>query len=568
MRNKTWIKKDNKLVVSIIFNVGEGVLNGSSLGIVFLTIDSIIKGRFELQKILNLSFILGLIFTLRMIMYSIGYTLGHIGGSSTAKDIRIFLGNKIKNLPLKNFFEYKKGELINVITQDVKNYEDILSHKVGDIAKNMALIFISLLFLTSMSTLVGAINIVLALLIAPFLVLSTKLVSKYGARKQEILNDNVSDLVEYIEGIQTFRSYGLGGMKNTHINKSLKSISDISYKFESKVVPAGNLYRIILDFSMPITIMFGVFSFIEGRLTISEYVICVILSYFISQLMGKLYIDLISYKNLMLSKKSMDNLVFQNEESIVSYDFDIKRYDIVFDEVVFGYENTQRVLNKINFNINQGELTAIVGASGSGKSTILNLISKYYEVEKGDIKIGGISIKNIHSKDVLKNISMVYQDVFLFNDSIKNNIRFARENATDDEIVYACKLANCHNFILGLDRGYDTLVGENGSKLSGGQKQRISIARAILKDSPIILLDEATASLDIENELCVKEALLNLLNKDKTVIMIAHNLPLIRNADKILVIENGQVIEEGKHEDLISINGRYLKMWDSEIILN
>jgi ATP-binding cassette subfamily B protein IrtB len=565
MEKSVWIRRDKKLTVSIILNVIEGLLTGSVLGIVFLTIDSLFKDTFEISKLTNLCILLAGIFIVRLLLYSIGYTLGHTGGSSTARNIRIFLGKKIKNLPLINFSKYKTGEFINIITNDVNNYEDILGHKIGEIAKNITLVVVTLLFLSTINPIIGSINIVLAFLIIPFMVLSAKLVTKYGGMKKDILDDNVSDLVEYINGIQTFRSYGLGGVKNDKINKSLKDISDISYRFESKVVPVGNLYRIIMDLSMPLTIVIGGAKWLTNDFGSPEYIICVILSFFISQLMGTLFIDLTTYKNLMISKKSMDSLAHQEEDNYSENNFEPQNYDIEFKNVSFSYVENNPVLNNVSFKAKHGELTAIVGDSGSGKSTILNLISKYYEADSGNIKIGGFCTKYINSEKVLESVSMVYQDVFLFNDSIKNNIKFAKPSASDIEIIEACKASNCNNFIKDLEKGYDTFVGENGNRLSGGEKQRISIARAILKDSPILLLDEATASLDIENELYVKDAISKLVKEDKTIIMIAHNLSVIKNADNILVVGDGKILEQGSHEKLIKNKGKYYSMWMSEV---
>ena len=243
---------------------------------------------------------------------------------------------------------------------------------------------------------------------------------------------------------------------------------------------------------------------------------------------------------------------------------DLTSYDIEFKNVDFFYEKGEKVLDNLSVKIKNNKFTAIVGDSGSGKSTILNLISKYYEPTKGIITIGGHDISKIAAERVLEKVSMVDQEVFLFNDTVKNNIRHARLSATDEEIIQACKEANCHEFIMEMSNGYDTEIGENGNLLSGGQRQRLSIARAILKDSPIILLDEATANLDIKNELAVKQAILNLMKKDKTVLMIAHTLSIIKNADEILVVGNGKIIENGTHEKLLLNNGKYKEMYIAE----
>ena len=239
-------------------------------------------------------------------------------------------------------------------------------------------------------------------------------------------------------------------------------------------------------------------------------------------------------------------------------------HEINFDNVDFSYVPGEQVLKHATFTVPDQKLTAIVGDSGSGKSTILNLIAKYYEADGGTISIGGKPINHVAAERVLEQISMVDQDVFLFDDTIRENIRHARPNATDEEIEAACREANCDGFIRKMEKGYDTPTGENGNLLSGGERQRISIARAILKNSPILLLDEATASLDIENELAVKQAIANLLKEKKTVVMIAHTLSIVKNADQILVVSDGKIAEAGTHDELLAKGGKYAAMWNAE----
>lgn len=234
----------------------------------------------------------------------------------------------------------------------------------------------------------------------------------------------------------------------------------------------------------------------------------------------------------------------------------------------FEYIEGEPVLKDVTFTAEYNQFVAIVGDSGSGKSTILNLIAKYYKPKSGEISIGGINTRPIKAEKLFDSISLLDQDIFLFNDTIKNNIRYANQNSSDEDIIRACKEANCQEFIEKLEQGYDTMLSENGSNLSGGERQRLSIARAILRDKPIILLDEATASLDIENELLVKQAIVNLLKKNKTVIMIAHTLSVVKNADKIIVVSDGHIVEQGTHDQLLSNNGKYASMWKADVELN
>lgn len=285
-------------------------------------------------------------------------------------------------------------------------------------------------------------------------------------------------------------------------------------------------------------------------------------------MLAKLYmtisVDLFGYKNMMISKRKIQAVVNEPEETGSMEPFQTATHEINFDNVDFSYVPGEPVLKHATFTVPDQKLTAIVGDSGSGKSTILNLIAKYYEADGGTISIGGKPINYVAAERVLEQISMVDQDVFLFDDTIRENIRHARPNATDEEIEAACREANCDGFIRKMEKGYDTPTGENGNLLSGGERQRISIARAILKNSPILLLDEATASLDIENELSVKQAIANLLKEKKTVVMIAHTLSIVKNADQILVVSDGKIAEAGTHDELLAKGGKYAAMWNAE----
>ena len=237
---------------------------------------------------------------------------------------------------------------------------------------------------------------------------------------------------------------------------------------------------------------------------------------------------------------------------------------MVFESVSFSYAGDKEVqaLQNVSFRAKQGEVTAVVGPSGGGKSTIANLIPRFYDVDEGSISIGGVDIRNIRVEELMNLVSFVFQDVFLFKQSIKENIRMGRPDASDEEVIAAAKAAQCHEFIMALPKGYDTVYGRDGSYLSGGEQQRVAIARAIVKDSPILVLDEATAFADPENEHLIQKAL-NALMKDKTVIMIAHRLSTIRNADRILVMDNGKLAGQGTHEALLAEGGRYRRMWDT-----
>lgn len=558
------LKKNNNFYIGVIGTVIEGLLSGSLFMLLHFVMQSLWSGNFNLNRSLLLTGALGIIFTLRILIYSFGYTKAQIGGAQVSKNIRLYMGDKIKRIPLYRFKQGQTGDYINTITGDVNNYEKILTHKIGDLAKSITLSLMLIVFVLSMHVPAGLVLLIADLLLIPGLWLSFRMVSKYGKEKNDICSENVSSIVEYVSGIQTFRAYGVGGTKNKTVTKAMKDFCDISFIYEAKVIPIGVVLGILIWLSCPLVIWLAYAPWESGTLNTVDYLLICMLPLFCSKLANTIFIDLTSYKNLMISKRKILNIMDETEESKSAEPFHTKSFDIAFDEVDFSYVKGEPVLNHATFIIPEQKLTAIVGDSGSGKSTILNLISKYYETDNGTISIGGKSINNISAERILEQISMVDQDVFLFDDTIRENIRHARPEASDKEIEDACAEANCDEFIRKMEKGYETLTGENGNLLSGGERQRLSIARAILKDSPILLLDEATASLDIENELAVKQAIANLLKNKKTVIMIAHTLSIVKNADQILVVADGKIAEAGKHEELLKKDGKYAAMWNAE----
>ncbi len=559
--NHNVFKMGGKLKASIAGVVIEGLLGGCNFLVLFQVLHLIFDQSIGFADILRATGMLVLLFALRLILYMTAYTGSQTGGADASRNIRIAIGDKLKRIPLGLFTKNRTGFYINAATSEVGDYEQILTHKAADITKYCILLFMVGLYACTLSLPIGLIVLISTLLIIPAMAMSIRQVHSYGTRKNQAREENVSAITEYLTGSQTLRSYALVGAKNESVTEAMREYSNVSYEYEKAILPIGFGFVFCSYVALAAAIILSVQGWLSGTLEPAAVILLIMLPIFVAKLNLTLFIDLTAYRNLLISKKKISGILAEEEEPAEDASFSPKSTEIRFEDVDFSYVEGEPVLRGASFTIPARSLTAIVGDSGAGKSTILNLISKYYAPQRGSVTIGGCNIANAPSEQVLSYISLVDQDVFLFNDTVRNNIRYARPGATDADIEAACRLSNCDGFIQAMEQGYDTGIGENGNRLSGGERQRLSVARAILKDSPIILLDEATASLDIENELLVKQAVTNLLDADKTVVMIAHTLPIVKHADKILVLDGGCVTETGTHDELIAAGGKYAAMW-------
>ena len=365
-----------------------------------------------------------------------------------------------------------------------------------------------------------------------------------------------SQIQEYLEGIKIIKSCGLGGSRFDALDKALQAMRKIAIKVE---LASGILVQgasLILQAGLGITIFIGTVLITNGKI---ELLSLLVLLMFSTQIYGPILAILSQLTSLFhLGTVTNRMRTLLTTPAMEGEDKDVSKYDIELKNVTFGY-NQDDVIKDVSFSIPAGSVTALVGPSGSGKSTISKLIARFWDVRKGQITIGGIDVSTIEPEHLMRCMSFVFQDVTLFNDTVFNNIRVGNMNATEEQVMAAAKAAYCDEFIQRLPDGYQTVLGENGSTLSGGERQRISIARAFLKDSPIILLDEATASLDVENETLIQTALSRLI-ADKTVLVIAHRMRTVAGADKIVVLSDGTVAEEGSPKDLAEKNGVYAHM--------
>ena len=476
-------------------------------------------------------------------------------GYEIAAEERLKIGNVLKRVSLGYFSKNSTGDILTAITGDLSSLElqgmKLIDAIVNGYINLLAIVIILLIVcpMVALTSLVGAILSALALN-----GISKK--SRKNAPAKQISQERITDAsLEYIHGLPIVKSFGQEGASIEEWKTACEKHKNINLKIMHGFVPNNCLHLLALKIASVLLILIsGIFT-IQGNLTISIFLLIAMFAFMI---FGAVENMNDSVHMLGLIDTSMDKLEnIENAEFIdeAGRDFSIASYNIDFTDVSFGYGEIE-VLHNLSFQIPQNTTTAIVGPSGSGKSTICNLITRFYDVNSGSVKIGGHDVREFTCDSLLKNISMVFQNVYLFNDTIRNNIKFGKSDATEDEIIEAAKKACCHDFIMALPEGYDTMIGEGGSSLSGGEKQRISIARAILKNAPIILLDEATASIDPENEHLIQQAISELI-QGKTIVTIAHRLATIENADQILVVDHGKIVQKGTHDQLIQQKGIY-----------
>lgn len=468
---------------------------------------------------------------------------------------RIHIGDRMKYMPMGYFNDHNLGNLTSVVTTTMGDIENnasmVLTNILGGYI-HAAIITIVMLCIDWRIGLTILCGILLFTWCIGRLQKKSETVSPQRQQAQEAL---VSNVLEYVQGMLIVKSFNLGQNSNSKMRQAILDSKDKNLKLERTFVPYNMLQQIILYGTSILVIVEGLYFYLNGTMALSICLLMTVASFMLfSQLQSAGNTSsLLRLLDVSIDKvNEIDNTPVMDEHG---KSINPPNYNIVFDDVSFSY-GEHKILDHVSLSIPEKTVTAIVGPSGAGKSTLCNLIARFWDVDDGKITIGGIDVRDYTLDSLLTNISEVFQKVYLFADTIENNIKFGNPAASHNEVVKAAQKACCHDFIMSLPDGYDTVIGEGGATLSGGEKQRISIARAILKDAPIIILDEATSSVDPENENLLMGAI-SELTKNKTVIMIAHRLKTVRNADQIFVLSGGHIVQTGKHEDLIRQPGIY-----------
>ena len=526
----------------------------------YFTIVDLITETFTLNKIIVYTVIMIAANTVRYLFNRVGYTGIQSQGARIIQDLRLRMGDHLRNLNLGYFNKHNIGNVINIITNDLQDFEHVLTHSTSELIK-LGILSVYLLLVTfAISPILGILQILIAAAGSIFIVLGMKKSSKIALKKKHTMDDVVSRMVEYISGMELFKSYNLAGEKFKRLKDSFNDLKKESINTEIALAPYVLIFQLIVDISFALLLLVSTQLFINGSINKIMFFSYIIIGLSLSNILKAFSGQYVFFQYMKLATDKLINVYNEKE---ISYEFEVmsfKNYDIKFENVSFSYEKDKPVLKNISFEAKQGTSTALVGSSGSGKTTVTNLIARFWDCQSGIISIDGTDITKIYPEELLTNISMIFQDVYLVNDTVENNIKLGKPDATHEEVVKAAKNASCHEFITELENSYDTVVDEGGSTLSGGEKQRISIARALLKDTPIILLDEATASLDADNEHEIRKSLDKLI-KNKTVITIAHKLNTIKNYDQIIVMSDGIIEEKGTHEELMKNRKRYYEMY-------
>jgi ATP-binding cassette subfamily B protein IrtB len=540
---------------SIIIGFINAIFHMLQIGAIFLTIQALVEKEADKAAIW---YVLGL-----MVVSIAGKTATNYfsqlqqthAGYFMAANKRVFIGNKMKLIPMGFFNQSSLGNITGICTTVLGDVETtapmVMVLTLGGFITTIVFTVYMLAFDWRMG-LITATGVLLYCLITSAMEKKSRDTAPKRQKAQAVLVEN---MLETIQGMGIVKSFNLTRMDNKKVDQAIENSKITNLAMEQLITPYTIMQEGILRTFSVIMMGAALFFYFKGTMELTYSLMFIVVSFIVFEQIesaGHGVAVLRICGSSIEQANQMDDVPIMDEKGqVIKPD----NHEIIFEHVNFSYEKRQ-ILKDLNLEIKDKTTTAIVGPSGSGKSTICNLISRFWDVDSGKIKIGGINIKTYTLESLMEQISMVFQNVYLFQDTIENNIRFGRPDAAREEVIEAAKKACCHEFICSLPQGYDTVIGDKGFALSGGERQRISIARAILKDAPIIIFDEATANVDPENEVQLQKAF-EELTKNKTIIMIAHRLKTVRNADQILVVDGGKIVQKGKHEELMKQDGIY-----------
>ena len=550
------------LIISSVFFALYGLSSIAMIVIVFSILFQIFDGT-SLASLYKYFIAIGLLVVFKGIYNMVADMKKHSAGFDIVQQIRERMIIKLKKFSLGFYTNERLGEINTILHKDVDNMSLVVGHiwsrMFGDFLI-AAVVFIGLASIDFKLSIIMTVSVPIALI---FLYLTIKQSEKIENQNNSALLDMVSLFVEYVRGIPVLKSFSNNkSLDNELMNKTKKfgETSKVASRFKAKQL---SIFGFLLDIGYLVLLIAGAILVTKGSLDVLHFIIFAVISKEFYKPFASMEQHYMYYVSAIDSYERLSRILYADVipdkvDGIVPKD-----NDIAFENIDFSYEKDEFKMEKLSFSIAEKTMTALVGESGSGKTTITNLLLRFYDVHKGKITLGGTDIRDIPYDELLDRISIVMQNVQLFDNTIEENIRVGKKGATKEEIIEAAKKARIHDFIMSLPTGYETDIGENGGLLSGGQRQRISIARAFLKDAPILILDEMTSNVDPVNESLIQDAI-TALAKNRTVLVVAHHLKTIQKADQILVFQKGNLLEKGKHGELLEKDGYYTKLWKAQ----
>lgn len=550
------------LIISSVFFALYGLSSIAMIVIVFSILFQIFDGT-SLDMLYKYFIAIGLLVVFKGICNMVTDMKKHSAGFDIVQQIRERMIIKLKKFSLGFYTNERLGEINTILHKDVDNMSLVVGHMwsrmFGDFLIG-AVVFVGLANTDIKLALIMAVSVPIAL---AFLYMTIKQSEKIENQNNSALLDMVSLFVEYVRGIPVLKSFSNNkSLDNELMNKTKKfgETSKSASRFKAKQL---SIFGFLLDIGYLVLLIAGTIFVVKGNLDVLNFIIFAVISKEFYKPFASMEQHYMYYVSAVDSYERLSRILYADVipdkvDGIVPKD-----NDIAFENIGFSYEKDEFKMENLSFDIDEKTMTALVGESGSGKTTITNLLLRFYDVQQGKITLGGVDIRDIPYDELLDRISIVMQNVQLFDNTIEENIRVGKKGTTKEEIIKAAKKARIHDFIMSLPEGYETDIGENGGILSGGQRQRISIARAFLKDAPILILDEMTSNVDPVNESLIQDAITELA-KDRTVLVIAHHLRTIQKADQILVFQKGKLLEKGKHRELLEKDGYYKKLWKAQ----
>ncbi|MFR8744705.1 MAG: ABC transporter ATP-binding protein [Peptoniphilus sp.] len=550
------------LIISSVFFALYGLSSIAMIVIVFSILFQIFDGT-SLASLYKGFIAIGLLVVFKGICNMVADMKKHSAGFDIVQQIRERMIIKLKKFSLGFYTNERLGEINTILHKDVDNMSLVVGHMwsrmFGDFLIG-AVVFIGLASIDFKLAIIMAVSVPIALV---FLYLTIKQSERIENQNNSALLDMVSLFVEYVRGIPVLKSFSNNkSLDNELMNKTKKfgETSEVASRFKAKQL---SIFGFLLDIGYLVLLIAGAILVIKGNLDVLNFIIFAVISKEFYKPFASMEQHYMYYVSAVDSYERLSRILYADVIPDKVNGIVPKDNDIAFENIDFSYEKDEFKMEKLSFSIAEKTMTALVGESGSGKTTITNLLLRFYDVHKGKITLGGTDIRDIPYDELLDRISIVMQNVQLFDNTIEENIRVGKKGATKEEIIKAAKKARIHDFIMSLPKGYETDIGENGGILSGGQRQRISIARAFLKDAPILILDEMTSNVDPVNESLIQDAITELA-KNRTVLVVAHHLKTIQKADQILVFQKGNLLEKGKHGELLAKNGYYTKLWKAQ----